>query len=325
LYNVSTYDGNSNDDDDDNNTSSGGGGGGDRLTHSSHYRYLRDQVNQLVPRSIRYFDNSTNSIQPLYLYLQPSHRTDTTTGSNSATMEAAATGTLDRSSHTTATTTTETRKVDSTTTARQERTLFALPSLQIGCSSWKTCVRPGFLIADAVANVTTHFVTLAYSLPMIATGSIGLVYSSHTLEHLSYNLPPHATCAQYPQSDETIPGCANEVDTALQEWRRVLVAGGQLLVGVPDLHILLANFVNSTSVKEKNSISTLLYGGHENPYDIHLTGFYYEYLKFFLEKNSFCNVTRVRYFGLFRDSSGLEFRDSSGGDSLSLNLHAVAC
>mmetsp|Transcript_5852 Transcript_5852/g.9656 ORF Transcript_5852/g.9656 Transcript_5852/m.9656 type:complete len:728 (+) Transcript_5852:54-2237(+) len=197
-----------------------------------------------------------------------------------------------------------------------------LPSLQIGCSSWDRCVRPGFLIADAVANVTTHFVTLAYSLPMIATGSIGLVYSSHTLEHLSYNLPPRTTCAHYPQSDETVPGCANEVDTALQEWRRVLVAGGQLLVGVPDLQAIASFFIETKSHREKNIAQQILHGGQINQFDVHKTGFHFGYLKQLLDRHGFCNVTQVDEFGLFRDASRTTFYF---GKSISLNVQATAC
>ncbi|KAJ1425900.1 hypothetical protein B484DRAFT_87313 [Ochromonadaceae sp. CCMP2298] len=198
---------------------------------------------------------------------------------------------------------------------------YAYPSLQVGCSEWRNCVLPGFLIADAVLDVSTHFQALAYSLPTIGTSSVGLLYSSHTLEHLSHALPPPA-CPTYPRRSPS-PDCQPELKTALLEYRRVLVPGGRLLVGVPDLPALAHMLLDPAITEEKASVLLkVIYGGQRNKYDVHMTGFFFHSLKTLLEGAGFCRITRVKEFGLFRDASAMTF---FFGRSISLNVQAFSC
>ena len=194
-----------------------------------------------------------------------------------------------------------------------------LPSLQVGCSSHDECARPGFFIADAAQSATTHFLTQAYDLSMIQTSSIGLLYSSHTLEHLSHqNSPP--SCATYPVS--SLIGdrsCYPELNLALSEWRRVLAPNGKILLSVPDLTALATFFLNpNASKEEKLQIRTVMYGGQVDQYDYHKNGFYWDYVRDLLVYHKFCDIERVKSFDLFRDASYVY-------EIVSLSVEASAC
>jgi predicted SAM-dependent methyltransferase len=197
-----------------------------------------------------------------------------------------------------------------------------LPSLQVGCSDPSLCPLLGFLIADAVPSVSTHFVTLAYNLSIVPDSSIGLLYSSHTLEHVSHNLPPRS-CASYPKPHYDVKGCASEQLETVREWRRVLASGGKLLVSVPDLEALTHYFLHpATTAAEKSVISTILFGGQRDQHDFHKSGLFLALLQELLHKAGFCQIQRVPEFGLFEDTSGKVLAE---GRPINLNVVAVAC
>lgn len=201
-------------------------------------------------------------------------------------------------------------------------TTLHLPALQVGCSSYESCARPGFYIADALASPSTHFVTLAYNLSMIESASLGLLYSSHTLEHLSHNLPP-PSCGTYPVSNRSVAGCSSEVDTALAEWRRVLATGGKLLLSVPDLVSLARYFIRPDASKHAKAVlRNIFFGGQVNQYDVHKTGFYLDALQEQLASHGFCGAQQVEGFDIFRDTSSANFYFN---ESISLNVVATAC
>jgi predicted SAM-dependent methyltransferase len=201
-------------------------------------------------------------------------------------------------------------------------TTVYLPSLQVGCADPSLCPLPGFLIADAVPSVSTHFVTQAYNLSMVPDSSIGLLYSSHTLEHVSHNLPPRS-CASYPKPRYDVPGCASEQLETVREWRRVLANGGKLLVSVPDLEALTHYFLHpATTAAEKSVIGTILFGGQRDQHDFHKSGLFMALLQELLQKAGFCQIQRVPEFGLFEDTSAKVLAE---GRPISLNVVAVAC
>ena len=199
-----------------------------------------------------------------------------------------------------------------------------LPALQVGCSDPSACALPGFIVADGKETASTHLVTQAHNLSMVESGTVGLLYSSHTLEHLSHNLPPPG-CSSFSHSSQYLSGCQSEVVTALAEWRRVLVPGGQLLVSVPDLLALTRYFAHpSTSSAEKAVLRTIMFGGQHNALDFHKTGFHWEFLRDLLHEAGFCEAVPVSELGVFADTSATVL-DTQGNRPISLNVRAVAC
>lgn len=82
--------------------------------------------------------------------------------------------------------------VENTTNAGLDDVVFQTSShplwLHIGCSDVKVCPRLGWTILDALETQGVHIVASAMNLSAVPDVSVEKLYSSHTLEHLSYNL-----------------------------------------------------------------------------------------------------------------------------------------
>jgi hypothetical protein len=63
----------------------------------------------------------------------------------------------------------------------------------------------------------------------------------------------------------------------------------------------------------------MMFGGHTDPYDYHIAGLNEEFLTGYLQDAGFGEIRRVDGFGLFHDSSALEFK----GIPISVNLIAT--
>lgn len=124
------------------------------------------------------------------------------------------------------------------------------------------------------------------------------IYASHILEHLDYT---------------------GELQSTLKEWYRVLKCGGKLYVSVPNIDVL-ARFLLDKGLTpgERFNIMRIMFGGHVDPYDYHLTGLNKEFLTRFLVEADFGAIREVEIFGLFQDASNIIFKDTL----LSLNLIA---
>ena len=58
--------------------------------------------------------------------------------------------------------------------------------IHVGCSGEVACPSAGWTIADALETTAVHAVSNAYNLSSFRDASASILYSSHTLEHLSY-------------------------------------------------------------------------------------------------------------------------------------------
>jgi len=115
----------------------------------------------------------------------------------------------------------------------------------------------------------------------------------------------------------------SEVLDALLEWNRVLAPDGELLLAVPDIEALATMLTQKPLTKaEKLVIMHVIYGGQDNQYNVHWTGFYWEFLVDILTYAHFCDIRKVARFGLFDDASEL---DLFGHGGLSLNVVAKKC
>lgn len=157
----------------------------------------------------------------------------------------------------------------------------------------------GWEILDAIARPGVDHVGEAGDLGRFADGSFAVVYASHVLEHFDYK-------------DEVVP--------ALAEWRRVLQPGGSLHVSVPDLERLCHLYLTPRlSPDLRLHIMRMMFGGHVDDYDYHMTGIDEGLLMAWLGQAGFRSAQRVGNFGLFNDTSAMEFL----GMPISLNVTAV--
>jgi predicted SAM-dependent methyltransferase len=72
------------------------------------------------------------------------------------------------------------------------------------------------------------------------------------------------------------------------------------------------------TLDERFWVMRMMFGGHDDEFDYHVAGLNEEFLTRFLADAGFANIRRVKDFGLFKDTSALEF----AGERISLNLTA---
>ena len=144
---------------------------------------------------------------------------------------------------------------------------------------------------DYVGNCT--------DLSQFPTNSIEEIYASHVFEHLGHR---------------------DELPQALAECHRVLAAGGQLKISVPDLKVLTAFFTQeSLSVNQRYELMMMMFGGQQDEFDFHKTGMFEELLTKYLNHAGFEQIQKVEEFDLFEDSNSMRL----GGVLISLNLVAT--
>jgi predicted SAM-dependent methyltransferase len=158
----------------------------------------------------------------------------------------------------------------------------------------------GWEVLDANPGPCVDHVGNAGDLGVFADGTFEQVYASHVLEHFDYQ---------------------GQLLSTLLEWRRVLAPGGTLCVSVPDLDVLARLFLDRVllSEGERFMVMRMIFGGHIDRYDYHLVGLNQEFLTGYLNAAGFIGIRRIADFGLFDDTSSMEFK----GIPISLNIMAT--
>ena len=99
----------------------------------------------------------------------------------------------------------------------------------------------------------------------------------------------------------------------LQEWWRVLQPGGAFFLSAPDMKVLSAFLArDDLDSSERDALTELMF---------QRTAVDFDGLNATLNAAGFCDVEKVRGFGLFNDTSAVAFR----GERLALNVVARAC
>jgi predicted SAM-dependent methyltransferase len=159
--------------------------------------------------------------------------------------------------------------------------------------------REGWEILDANTRPDVDHVGDAGDLARFPDGTFAAVYASHVLEHFDYK---------------------DELAQVLKEWRRVLAPGGTLYVSVPDLERLCHLYLTPRLAPDARvHIMRMMFGGHVDDYDYHMAGIDEAFLMAHLQQAGFQSARRVGSFGLFNDTSAMEFL----GMPISLNVTAV--
>lgn len=167
--------------------------------------------------------------------------------------------------------------------------------LHIG--GWEKAEGWEILNANPASNV--DHVCNANNLSLFSDDTFSEMYASHVVEHLDYK---------------------DELDSTLKEWLRVLKPGGRIYISVPDLDVLAQLIIskNKLTLDERFHVMRMLFGGHVDKYDYHVVGLNEDFLKAYLKRAGYVNISKVENFGIFNDTSSMVFK----GVAISLNLIA---
>ncbi|NKC13525.1 MAG: methyltransferase domain-containing protein [Gammaproteobacteria bacterium] len=155
--------------------------------------------------------------------------------------------------------------------------------------------KDGWQIFNIQSSPDVDFIGNCTDLSAFPDNSVAAIYASHVLEHVS-----HA-----------------EIVGTLREWHRVLAPNGEVLISVPDLEVVSQLLVHpQAELGLKNLLMRTLYGGQEDTFDFHKTGFTAGILAAYLERTGFHQLERVQEFGLFDDYSAYRM----AGNLISLNV-----
>jgi predicted SAM-dependent methyltransferase len=148
----------------------------------------------------------------------------------------------------------------------------------------------GWEVLNAMEAPYVDHVCNAKDLSQFNDNTFGEIYASHILEHLDY---------------------FGEIESTLNEWRRVLIPGGRLYLSVPDLDVLAELFLrkHDMSFDDRFFVMRMIFGGHSNEYDYHVVGLNEELLKGYLVLTGFSAIRKVESFGFFDDSSNSTYKD----------------
>jgi predicted SAM-dependent methyltransferase len=161
-------------------------------------------------------------------------------------------------------------------------------------------VRAGWKILNIQDGPGVDFVGDCTDLSRFADGSVAEMYASHVYEHIAYG--------------------GNVLLNAFKEVHRVLVPGGRFMMSVPDLDTLCKLFVHpQLSPDQRFHVMRMIFGGQIDEHDFHRVGLTAEIAGSYLYTAGFTTVRRVADFGLFKDTSTLQFL----GVPVSLNVEAV--
>jgi predicted SAM-dependent methyltransferase len=156
----------------------------------------------------------------------------------------------------------------------------------------------GWTTFDIDPGPEVDFVGDCMDLSQFADNSIETIYASHVLEHVSYQ---------------------KDLQDALNEWFRVLVPGGTVMISVPDLEMLCRLYLSPTlKAEHRFQIMQIMFGGQIDEYDFHSVGLSFELLRYYLMTAGFSEIRKVEKFGLFADCSLVEV----AGVLISLNMTA---
>jgi predicted SAM-dependent methyltransferase len=156
----------------------------------------------------------------------------------------------------------------------------------------------GWKTLDIATGPEVDYVGDCRKLAQFADASIETIYASHVLEHVPYR----------------------EIGAVLKDWFRVLRPGGLAMIAVPDFQALCRLYLHpQATLQDRLYLMQMVFGGQADPHDFHFVGFEGELLGYMLREAGFTDMKRIADFGLFKDTSVLQYR----GVPISLNVTAL--
>ncbi|MBJ6801179.1 class I SAM-dependent methyltransferase [Geomonas propionica] len=159
--------------------------------------------------------------------------------------------------------------------------------------------KDGWHILNIEPGEEVDFVGDCCDLSRFEDGTIGEVYASHVIEHLSHT---------------------DELARTLTEINRIMRPGGKLYLAVPDLERLVQLYFNpNAGTSAKIGVINILFGGQTGPNDFHKCAFDKTLLSQYLNWAGFGDAQQVAEFGIFtQDATTYRYE----GVPVSLNLIA---
>ena len=163
-----------------------------------------------------------------------------------------------------------------------------------------TTLSPGWEILNIMKAPWVDHVCNANDLSLFESNTFDCIYASHIVEHLDY---------------------VDELQETLSEWLRALKSGGKVYISVPDLDVISCLICDKERLdsEERFLAMRMLFGAHTDENDYHLVGLNEEFLEYYLKSAGFADVTKVKEFGIFDDTSSMKFKDVL----ISLNMTAI--
>lgn len=140
--------------------------------------------------------------------------------------------------------------------------------LNLGCYDKKL---PGFTNVDIREEANPDLVDDAFKLNKINDNSVQIIYSSHMLEHLSYE----------------------DSKSALKVWYNKLVNGGILRLAVPDFESICKRYIYKGNIDE---VLHSVCGSQKHKFDFHYNIFDESRLTSFLKQAGFSKISRYNWW-----------------------------
>jgi len=140
--------------------------------------------------------------------------------------------------------------------------------LNLGCYNKKL---PEFINIDIREEVNPDLVDDAFKLTKISDNSVDIIYSSHMLEHLSYE----------------------DTKSALNVWYTKLINGGILRLAVPDFESICKRYMYKGNIEE---VLHSVCGSQKHEFDFHYNIFDENRLTRLLKETGFSKVSKYNWW-----------------------------
>lgn len=173
--------------------------------------------------------------------------------------------------------------------------------LHLGCGNIKI---PGFINIDIDPKLSAvDVVDNVKELNNFTENSTSVIYACHILEHFAH--------------DEILP--------ILRRWHEVLEPGGELRISVPDMDRIVKVYYKNWGhfqTPPNTPWIGLIYGGQEDQYDFHKTGFNFTYLKYLLEQAGFVDIEEYPHSPHWLGIQDASLANEPFKEYISLNIKA---